>query len=413
VVGAFFASDWGIRLRRAIGVWSLVLVCVWAAGCGYSTPALPSPIATPFLLAETPETAPIVLAGTLIDGTGAGPVADAVLVIWGKVIVDVGPRDTVSLPDGAQVIELEGATMLPGLINAHVHNAYDRRNLEKWARAGVTTVRDLGAPTGEPYFATRDRLRADPRYSRVVAAGPIMTVPEGYPIAGNNLPSLTVTSPEDAKEKIDGLIDDGAEVIKIAIASDAGPILSPQEAAAIVEAAHARGIPVSVHATELVDLKRALAAGVDDVNHMAVDHVPNQVIRQMVDAGVSWVPTFDALGGRGLDNLRRFIRAGGRVALGNDAGYLRGLEIGMPMEEIAWMDKAGMTPMQIIVAATRDAAYVCRLDDEVGTLEVGKVADLMVVEGNPLQDLNALRNARMVVREGVVICGGNSGLACE
>ena len=400
-------------MRRAIGVWSLVLVCVWAAGCGYSTPALPSPTATPFLLAETPETAPIVLAGTLVDGTGAGPVADAVLVIWGRVIVDVGPRDTVSLPDGAQAIELEGATMLPGLINAHVHNAYDRRNLEKWARAGVTTVRDLGAPTGEPYFATRDRLRADPRYARVVAAGPIVTVPEGYPIAGNNFPSLTVTSPEDAKEKIDRLIDDGAEVIKVAIASDAGPILSPQEAAAIVERAHARGIPVSAHATELVDLKRALAAGVDDVNHMAVDHVPNQVIRQMVDVGVSWVPTFDALGGRGLDNLRRFIRAGGRVALGNDAGYLRGLEIGMPMEEIAWMDKAGMTPMQIIVAATRDAAYVCRLDDEVGTLEVGKVADLVVVEGNPLQDLNALRNARMVVREGVVICGGNSGLACE
>jgi imidazolonepropionase-like amidohydrolase len=123
----------------------------------------------------------------------------------------------------------------------------------------------------------------------------------------------------------------------------------------------------------------------------------------MIEADVSWVPTFEAMDGQGMDNLRRFVEAGGRVALGNDAGYLAGLEIGMPLEEIEWMQTAGLTPMQIIVAATRDAAYVCRRQDVLGTLEVGKFADVLVVDGNPLEDLQALTNVRLVVHGGVII----------
>jgi len=131
--------------------------------------------------------------------------------------------------------------------------------------------------------------------------------------------------------------------------------------------------------------------------------VPDEVIQQMIQADVIWVPTFEAMDGQGMDNLRRFVEAGGRVALGNDAGYLAGLEIGMPMEEIELMRDAGMTPMQIIVAATRDAAYVCRRQDVLGTLEVGKFADVLVVDGNPLEDLQALTNVRLVVHKGMVI----------
>jgi imidazolonepropionase-like amidohydrolase len=350
---------------------------------------------------HVPERPPLVLTGRLIDGTGADPLPDAVLVILGDRIVAVGPRSEVTIPSEAEVIELSEATMLPGFINAHVHNTYNPRNLQIWAQAGVTTVRDLGERPSVPWFSLRDKLCADPHNARIIAAGPLVTVPNGYPIRGNNFPALTITSPEDAREKISQLIDDGADVIKITMTS--APTLSDEEAAAIVQTAHERGVPVTVHATSAVHVKRALDAGVDDIAHIATDRVSDELIQRMVEAGVCWVPTFEALEGRGLDNLRRFISAGGRVALGNDSGYLQGLEMGMPTREMQWMRKAGMTPMQIIVAATRDAAYVCRRASTIGTLEVGKLADVLVVNGDPLRDLRALTGVRLVVHSGVVI----------
>ena len=306
-------------------------------------------------------------------------------------------------PPGAQIIDLPQATILPGFINTHVHNAYKAHSLQIWAQSGVTTVRDLGARLGRPYFAIRDRLRANPHNARLIAVGPLVTVPGGYPIAGNDFPSLTITSPEDAREKIEQLIDDGADVIKITLTSGRAPSLSPEEAAAIVETAHSRGIPVTAHATTAQDLRRALDAGVDDVAHIAVDRVSNKVIRQMVEAGVSWVPTFEPLENRGQGNLRRFVKAGGRVALGNDSGFLAGIELGMPMREIQAMRDAGMTPMQIIVAATHDAAYICRLADVLGTLELGRLADILVVNGDPLRNLDALQDVQLVIHDGVVI----------
>ncbi|MBU0494348.1 MAG: amidohydrolase family protein [Chloroflexi bacterium] len=351
----------------------------------------------------TPAGEPLVLLGTLVDGTGADPVPGAALVIRETRIVAVGPRTLVPVPATTQTFDAPQATLLPGFINTHVHNAYRAANLRAWARAGVTTVRDVGAPAGMPYFTMRDKLRADPRNAWLIASGPLVTVPEGYPIAGNNFTSLTVTSPEDARQKIGKLVDDGADVIKITLTAGVFPTLSPAEAAAIVETAHQGGIPVTVHATNARNLRLALDAGVDDVCHIATDHVPDQDIQRMVDAGVAWVPTFEPLEGRGADNLRRFLQAGGVVALGNDGGYLPGIQIGMPIEEIDWMTKAGMTPMQIIVASTQNAATVCQRQGSLGTLEVGKLADVFVVDGDPLQDLHVLTDVLLVVHHGVII----------
>jgi len=349
-----------------------------------------------------PESASLVLAGTLIDGTGAGPLADAALVIREERIVAVGARGEVQVPVDARVIEWSEATLLPGFINAHVHNTQTARNRRSWARGGVTTVRDLGAPVDLPgCFDIRDRFNLDPENARALAAGPLVTVPGGYPTG--QFPSLTVTSLEDARQKIDGLIDGGADVIKITLESGAGPILSPGEAAAIVETAHARGIPVSVHVTRLPDLERALDAGVDDIAHMVAGRVPDAVIQRMVAAGVVWVPTLEPFHGRDSGNLRRFIDVGGLVAMGNDSGYIQGLVIGMPMPEIRQMHAAGMTPLEIIVASTCNAAYVCGRASTLGTLEVGKFADVLVVGGDPLQDLEVLENVRLVVHSGVII----------
>jgi imidazolonepropionase-like amidohydrolase len=338
----------------------------------------------------------------LIDGTGAAAQPDSTLVIEGCRIVAVGPADELEIPADAEVIELNGAAILPGFIDTHVHNTANSINLEAWAQAGVTTVRDLGAPLGVPYFRWRDERAGDPNTARYLSAGPLITVPGGYPIVPGGFPSLAVTSVEDARTQVGQLIADGADLIKITLVVGI-PSLSHEEAAAIVEVAHDHEIPVTVHATDRASLIRALAAGVDDIAHMVVDYVPDHILQQMIDDGIAWVPTLDAGRGDGMENLARFVELGGIVALGTDAGYLDGIEIGMNMDELTWMHEAGMTSMQIILAATSNAAYVCRLQEDLGTLEPGKLADILIVEGNPLDDLGALENVLLVIHGGVVI----------
>jgi imidazolonepropionase-like amidohydrolase len=306
--------------------------------------------------------------------------------------------------------------MLPGFINAHVHGGYEAAALAAWAQGGVTTVRDLAIRPDGAEWEFRDQAWANPSLARLVAAGPMVTVPGGYPVAYWGAPALTVTSAQDAREKVGALLDRGADLIKIALESGAifgqsMPMLSPEEAAAIVQVAHGRGKPVSAHLTVAADLPVALDAGVDDVAHMATDRVPDEVIRRMVEAGVYWVPTLELWQGVGLrrpaiaDNLRRFVAAGGQVALGTD--YLGApnvdFDLGMPITEIERMVQAGMTPMQIIVAATHNGAHVCGLESELGTLEPGKLADVLVVDGDPLTDLQALTQTRLVVRDGIMI----------
>jgi enamidase len=368
----------------------------------------------PFAIASGKETAgidiadwhdasgpPIALVGTVIDGTGAEPQADVAVVIQGSRIVAVGPTTEIDIPTQGLIFDLHDATILPGLINTHVHNAYQPRNLSAWVQEGVTTVRDLGAPLGSSYFSRRDELRANPDYARVVAAGPIVTVPGGYPTS--RISCLTVSSPEDARHKTAQLLAGGADVIKISIESGGGPILSPAEIDAIVEIAHESNIPVTAHVTKSRDLKRALAAGIDDIAHMVTDRASRSLIRQMVESGTYWVPTLVALNVEGAENLGRFVAAGGNVALGSDAGYLPGLKVGLPMDEIRSMQEAGMTPMEIIVASTHNAAQVCRLEGVLGTLEVGKLADILVVEGNPMEDIYALERVRLVMHGGSIV----------
>jgi imidazolonepropionase-like amidohydrolase len=359
--------------------------------------------------------------GTLIDGTGGAPVRDAAVLVRNGRIVAAGPRRRVAIPAGARLLDAGGGTILPGFINAHVHGAMDESTLAAWARAGVTTVRDLGS--GVDYvsaFRFRDESRRDPNLARVVAAGSFVTVANGYPTAiypasawaGS---AIEVRSPADARRKVGRLLRAGADVVKIALESGAIfhrrlPMLSPAEARAIVETAHAAGRPVSAHISVSADLSRALDAGVDDLAHMVVDRAPTKLLRRAAASGTFWVPTLELWHGVGLgsyveDNLRRFLAAGGKVALGTD--YLGApsvdFDLGMPMHEVRFMRAAGMTPMQIIVAATRDAARVCNLERELGTVRPGKVADMLVVAGDPLRDLGALRKARIVVHDGVVI----------
>lgn len=363
----------------------------------------------------------LLINGILVDGTGADAVPDGAVVIRDGRIVDAGKRTQVKIPANADIIDVQGGTILPGFINAHVHAAYSARILKAWAKGGVTSVRDLGAfgPYTHTKFVTRNTLRAKPKCARLFAVGSFINVKGGYPIAHWGGDAVTISSPEEARQAVNKLIDDGADVIKTAVESgyafgqSGWPLLSPKEAKALVDTAHERGKPVTAHVTSAHDLERALDAGVDEIAHMVVDKLSEQLISRMVEAGTRWVPTLElwqgvsriypiSHGSIAIKNLALFVEAGGDVVLGTDYAGARNVnfDLGMPIHEIEWMREAGMTPLQIIVAATRNGARSCNMESELGTLEKSKLADVLVVDGDPLVDVQALTNTRLILRDG-------------
>jgi len=359
--------------------------------------------------------------GLVIIGTGADAMPDGAVVIQDGRILAAGPRSQVEIPSNAHIIDVQGGTILPGFINAHVHAAYSVTKLKAWAQGGVTSVRDLGAlgPYTPARFEIRNTLRANPKCARLVAVGSFINVEGGYPKAHWGGHPVPVTSPEEARQAVNRLIDDGADVIKTAMESgyafgqSGWPLLSPEEAKTLVDTAHGRDKTVTAHVTSARDLERALDAGVDEIAHMVVDTLPEEIVTRMVETGIRWVPTLElwqgvsriypvSHGSMAIKNLALFVKAGGEVVLGTDyAGARRvNFDLGMPIHEIKWMQEAGMTPMQIIVAATKNSARSCDMESDLGTLQEGKLADVLVVDGDPLADIHALTRVRMVLHEG-------------
>lgn len=264
----------------------------------------------------------------------------------------------------------------------------------------------------------------DPAFPRLLVAGPCVTVPGGHPIPvyGLNDESMTVQGPDAARVQITALLDAGVDVVKIAVSGRtdvAWPELSNEEIRAIVETAHARNVRVAAHIDRAAALRRAVEQGVDDAAHMPRDRIPDDVIAQMVERGMVMVPTIDvyeelaeergqALGWRQTtlpimqDNLRRFVGAGGVLALGDDYGN-PGVALGMPMAEIRHWIEAGVSPMQVLVAATHGSAMACGLEDDVGLVRPGMIADLLIVEGDPLADIATLERVALVIHDGAVI----------
>ena len=360
--------------------------------------------------------------GTIIDGTGADPIPGGAVVIKAKRIAAVGLQSEVEIPAESDTFDLDGKTILPGFINAHVHSAYDKKTLKTWAQGGVTTVRDLGvikpiSPAN--LFKARNKLCADPLCARLTAVGPFVNVEGGYPEVRWGGEMVTINSPKNARTAVNKLIDAGADTIKTVMESgyafrqSGWPLLAPEIIESLVKTAHERKTPVTVHVTSARDLGKALDAGVDEIAHMVVDELSDELVSRMVETGTRWVPTLELwqlvsrmaaleYGKIAIRNLARFVVAGGEVVLGTDYAGAPGatFDLGMPIREIEWMHEAGMTPMQIIVAATKNGAHSCNLLDEVGTLEGGKLADVLVVDGNPLDDLQALTRQNLVLREG-------------
>jgi imidazolonepropionase-like amidohydrolase len=352
--------------------------------------------------------------GILVDGTGSQPKPNTTIIIRNEHIKSVDTDSNFTIPDGARIIDLHGAYILPGLMNTHVHGGYIENNLRVWAKSGVTTVRDLGNLTHSPSdaFSIRDALLDDNRNSRLVCSGPLVTTVGGY----GNYPIASTT---DAENKINELIYMGADLIKVAIEDDlqgrTWPMLSMDEIEAIVQTAHNRNKRVSAHISRTKHLYMAIKAGVDDVAHMVIDYLPDSLITLMIERDIYWVPTLELWKGvsqlhnlswdiMAKNNLHRFIQAGGKVALGTDYdGYVTPFDLGMPMHEMQLMQEAGMTAMQIIIAGTQNAALVCNLENKLGTIEPDKIADLIIVKNSPLDDLESLLNLQMVIHNGEII----------
>jgi imidazolonepropionase-like amidohydrolase len=352
--------------------------------------------------------------GFLIDGSGSDLIPNSIVIIQDGLIKSVGTNTSLEIPSEAEIIDLRGSYILPGLMNTHIHSGYNKNNLEEWAKSGITTVRDLGNLTSSPEegFSIRNELLADNKCARLIAAGPLVTTVGGY----GNYP---VASPSDAQIKTNGLINMGADLIKIAIEDNlqgrTWPMLSMDEIERIVQTAHNRNKRIAAHISRAKHLNMAIKSGVDDVVHMIVDNLPDSLISFMIQENMYWVPTLELWKGvselYGLhwitipqNNLRRFVQAGGKVAIGTDYdGYTTPFDLGMPITEMKLMQEAGMTPMQIIIAGTINAASVCDLENELGTIEPGKIADIIVVKNNPLDDLEVLLNVQMVIHNGVII----------
>jgi imidazolonepropionase-like amidohydrolase len=363
--------------------------------------------------------------GTLIDGHGGPPVRHAAVVVQGDRILFAGPASEIEFPSNAVVHNLGGLTILPGFFNTHVHEAsfiqsapgrLELSRLAQWAWEGVTTLRDVTSPREELLrYKQNEEVQRDPTLARLLMAGPCIEVPGGRAETYNR---LIIYSPEDARQKIEDLLDDGADVVKLyfedgSIFGESWNVMTTEEARMIVKVAHGRGKKVTAHVQEAYLVEKALDAGVDDVCHSQVDEpVPDHLIERMVEQGMSLVPTLEMSNTwapflrTSLVNLSRMVELGVRVAIGTDYSYTFDIEfeVGMPLTEMLLMERGGMTPMQIIVAGTRNSAYVCGLERELGTIEKGKIADLIAVDGDPLENLSALKHDLvMVVHGGVII----------
>jgi len=400
-----------------------------------------------------PADAMVIRNGIVIDGTGADPIPDGIVILHDKRILAVGRASDFRLPVGVSIIDAQGGTILPGLINAHVHHSASVEQRRRFLEEGVTTVCDLGTPLREvPQFVETESTTG--RAARVFYAGPIITAPGGYPDGLYHTDGFNyeVATPEEAREAVREMVARGASTIKITLDPSWNrehplPMLDLETAKAIVEEAHVHGLLVHAHMIQITYFPMALEAGIDVIEHMPFptgwpseeekqkylesddptrpffeDHFPEYaaILGGMARQEIVMVPTVSALiknlyskSERSvheqfvvlavLDIIRRFREAGGIVAVGNDFND-RFMKERLPLMEMRALLDAGMTSLEVIEAATRHAAIVSGAND-LGTLEPGKLADLIIVDGNPLENIDALTRIRLVILDGEVAYG--------
>lgn len=408
------------------------------------TATLPSPAS-----AETVY----IKAGSLIDGLSESPRANPVIRIEDEHIAEVGDTGSISIPAGARVIDLGDATLLPGLLDAHVHllsnhddkgfralQVTDTRavingviNAEKTLMAGFTSVRNVGNPAyGD--VSLRDAINeGDIPGPRILAAGPALGVTGGH--CDNNFLTIdydvkgeaVADGPWAVRQQVRRNIKYGVDLLKFCATGGVfskGTTVGAQqytqaEMDALVDEAHMRGKRVAAHAHGNRGIKAAIRAGVDSVEHASF--LDDEAIQMAIEAGTFLsmdiynteytLATGEATGAlpeniekeRQVGSVQRAsftqaVQAGAKVVLGSDAAIYPHGDNG---KQLARMVRFGMTPMQAIKAATSLNAELFGRDD-VGAVEAGRYADIVAVQGNPLENISLLENVTFVMKGGVV-----------
>jgi imidazolonepropionase-like amidohydrolase len=403
--------------------------------------------------------------GRLIAGTGAGPI-DATIVFDGNRIAAVEARAYGDWPADTEILDVSGMTVLPGLIDCHDHLAMHGYDLaRRWGidepqttrtlrtakvlgdtlAAGYTTIRDAGGLDAGFKRAIDEGLIAGPRLIvSLVIISPIGGIgdrvsPSGFSCCVPNdplLPDGVVNTLADVRPVVRRVVRAGADVIKCATTGGASSRLGhgPHDGAfnldemqALVEEAHALDRRVICHALGGRGLKIAVEAGVDSIDHGCYLDEEPELIDKMAERGIFFVPTFavydyhrrsplphvreraEELEEHHVASLRKALAAGVKIAAGTDAGGH-----GHPANamEIACLVRAGMKPLEALRAATGWAAECIGRGEDLGTVEKGKLADLVVVAGDPLADVSVLQDAKqiaLVVKDGTIAADRRAG----
>lgn len=251
---------------------------------------------------------------------------------------------------------------------------------------------------------------------RVIWAGSMVTTIGGYPmpVPRYALVGEEVASADEARQVVTRLADGGAGVIKLGLekgyyADEGWPIMPLEVVEAITETAHSRGLRVTAHVTSTDELRLALDGGVNDLAHAPLEPIPDAIVQEMIQKGIGMATTATVWGGRGSSaeaaaNAKRYADAGGIVSIATDFGCCDQAPGLQPyLYEMEFLRGAGMSPTQLIVAATRNGAVLSDLGEDLGTIEAGKIADIIVVGGNPLADMAALKEVAAVILEGRLV----------
>lgn len=382
--------------------------------------------------------------GTVIDGRGGPTLPNGQVVIEGNRIQSVGPVDAYGSFDPAKDtrVDCNGKFVMPGMFNVHEHldNRHGAGSFQERAgqpipwlvlrgarnalldlAEGVTTIRDV-ASKDRTNLIMRDAIRAGMILGpRVVACGqPIaMTGGHGWQIC------VEADGADAVRHAARQLLKEGADLIKLMasggyIDPNGDQPVSPQftieEMRAGFEEAHKAGKKTTVHAHPAAAVIQAIEAGVDCIEHGIL--MNNAARGMMAEKNIFLVPTIAELAviaNRGaafgrpawmpdvyrralnchMENVHAAVAAGVQMAVGTDV-------IGTQQEEMSLMAEAGLSPMQVLVAATQHGARVCGLEKELGTLEVGKLADVIVIDGNPLERLSDISKVALVIQDGIM-----------
>lgn len=409
--------------------------------------------------------------GTLIDGNGGAPTAEGAVLVQDDRIRWVGHKTDLPLPNApVAMIDADGGWILPGLIDTHVHLmlegidiprlmttpfslrffqavGYMRRTLD----AGITTVRDAGGADLGVKQAQASGLVAGPRMQISITAlsttgghgdgwmpsGMALEIFPPYP----GMPANTCDGVEEVRRKVREVLRAGAEVIKVCAT---GGVLSPTDhpeftqfseaelRVMVEEGAYRRGIKVMAHAQGAEGIKNAVRAGIHSIEHGI--YLDDEAIELMLAHGTYLVPTLLAplsvveqaesagnmpeYGVRKAretieihsESIERAYRAGVTIAMGTDAGVM---PHGTNLRELNLMCQIGMSPMEALVATTRTAAACLGWQDRVGTLEPGKLADVVITKTDPLANIRSLEdpaNIVLVMQDGRVVKDGRTAL---